>query len=78
MKEDTYYQPIAYFDDGTNVEYGDVPEGMYDFQVFPTREECENWLKNHGYNPGDFDIAEYHGDDVEDATFIDEYGNVIE
>lgn len=78
MKEDTYYQPIAYFDDGTNIEYGDVPEEMYDFQVFPTREECENWLENHGYNPGDFDIVEYHGDDVEDPTFIDEYGNVIE
>lgn len=71
------YQPIAYFDDGTNIEWGDIPEELYSFQAFRTREECEEWLEDNGYNPGDFAIREYHGDDIEECTLIDADGDVI-
>lgn len=76
-KRFTYYQPEAYYDDGTNIDYGPLPEELFSFQAFPTREECEEWLKNNGYEPGDFCISEYEDDDIEDVTLIDRDGDVI-
>lgn len=73
----TYYQPIAYFDDGTNIEWGDIPEGLFSFQAFISREACEQWLEDNGYEPGDFDIAEYHDDDIEEVTLLDGDGDTI-
>ena len=73
----TYYQPDGYYDDGTNIEYLGTPEGLWSFQAFRSEEECELWLEAHGYNPDDFIIREYHDDDIEDVTIIDEYGDVI-
>jgi hypothetical protein len=66
---------MFYFDDGTNIEYGSTPSELYSFQAFPSREECEQWLKNNGYNPKDFVINEYHDDDIEDVTLLDGEGN---
>lgn len=74
----TYYQPIAYFDDGANIQYGDVPEEMWYFEVFKTREDAYNWLIHYDYDPDDWVIKEYHDDDIEEPTFIDEYGDEIE
>jgi hypothetical protein len=65
----TYYQP--------QYENGDLPAGLFSFQAFPTKEECEEWLKNNGYEPGDFVIHEYCDDEIEDVTLIDANGNVI-
>ena len=76
-KRFTYYQPEAYYDDGTNIDYGPIPPELYSFQAFPTREECEAWLENNGYEPGDFTIHEYSDDDIEDVVIIDADGNVI-
>ena len=70
----TYYQPFAYYDDGTNILYGSMPEELFSFMVFRTREDCEFWLKDNRYDPGDFAITEYHDDDIEKPTFIDRYG----
>jgi len=77
-KKFTYYQPEAYYDDGTNVDYGSIPPELFSFQAFPTREECEEWLKNNGYEPCDFCISEYHDDDIEDVMLIDRNGDEIE
>ena len=76
-KKFTYYQPQAYYDDGTCINYGSLPEELSSFQAFPTREECEEWLKNNRYDPGDFCINEYHDDDIEEVTLIDRNGDVI-
>ena len=73
----TYYQPERYYDDGTNVEYLGVPEGLFSFQAFLSEEACIAWLENNGYEPGDFTIHEYCDDEIEDVTIIDEYGDVI-
>ena len=73
-----YYQPEWYGDDGTNIEYGGLPDGLYSFQAFPSREVCEDWLRNNGYDPGDFAIHEYEDDDIEEVTIIDEDGNTIQ
>lgn len=70
-KRFTYYQPEYYSDDSTNIEYGGLPEGLFSFQAFPTREECEEWLMENGYNAADFVIHEYHDDDIEDVSLID-------
>lgn len=70
-KRFTYYQPEAYNDDGTNIDYGELPEGLFSFQAFPTRKECEEWLMENGYNAADFVIHEYHDNDIEDVTLID-------
>lgn len=75
----TYYQPERYFDDGTNIEYGGFPPvELFSFQAFGSREDCEEWLENNGYDPGDFVIHEYHDDDIEDVTIIDSCGNVLD
>lgn len=76
-KKITYYQPEAYNNDGTNINYGAIPEELFSFQAFPTREECEEWLKDNGYDPGDFCISEYHDDDIEDVVLIDRDGDVL-
>ena len=76
-KNFTYYQPQAYYDDGTNIDYGPIPEELFSFQAFPTIEECEEWLKDNGYEPGDFCIHEYQDDDIEEVTLIDRNGDVI-
>lgn len=75
MKHITYYQPEWYHDDGTNIEYGGLPEELASFMVFRTREDCKWWLEDNGYDSGDFAIIEYHDDDIEEPTFIDAYGN---
>ena len=76
-KRFTYYQPEFYSDDSTNIEYGGLPEELSSFEAFPTREECEAWLRIHNYNPGDFCISEYQDDDIEDVTLIDRNDDVI-
>ena len=73
----TYYQPDRYIDDGTNIDYLGVPEGMFSFQAFRSEGECVAWLENNGYEPGDFIIHEYSGDDIEEVTIIDIDGNII-
>lgn len=74
----TYYQPEWYKDDGTNIEYGGLPDELFSFQVFKTYEDAYNWLIQHDYEPDDFHIAEYHDDEIEEPTFIDEYGDEYE
>ena len=76
-KRFTYYQPQAYYDDGTNIDYGALPEELSSFEAFPTKEECEAWLRIHNYNPDDFCIYEYQDDDIEDVTLIDRNDDVI-
>ena len=73
----TYFQPTHYSDDGTNIEFGGLPEGLFSFQAFPSREACEGWLHEHGYDPGDFSIREYHDDEIEGVVLIDELGEAI-
>lgn len=77
-KPSTYYQPEFYSDDSTNIEYGGLPEGLFSFQAFPSREECEEWLRENDYNAADFVIHEYQDDDIEDVTLIDRNGDVIQ
>lgn len=77
-KTKTYYQPAAYMDDGTNIEYGNIPEKLYSFQAFASVEECKEWLKDNGYDPKDYSIIEYHDDDIEDVTIIDWHGDAVE
>lgn len=74
----TYYQPEWYKDDGTNIEYGGLPDELYSWQVFKTHEDAYNWLIQHDYEPENFNIAEYHDGDIEGLTFIDEYGDEYE
>ena len=74
----TYYQPEWYHDDDTNIDYGGIPDELFSFQAFPTKEECREWLINHDYNPDEFVIHEYCNDDIEDVTIIDRDGDIIE
>lgn len=66
-----YYQPEFYHDDGTNIEYGGIPEGLFSFQVFSSIEKCKDWLKEHDYDPDDFAIIKYSNDDIEDYEIIE-------
>lgn len=70
----TYYQPVRYSDDGTCIEWGEMPEELASFMVFRTREDCREWLEDNDYTPGEWAIIEYHDDDIEEPTFIDADG----
>ena len=65
----TYYQPE---------QNGELPEELYSFQVFKTYEDAFNWLIQHDYDATEWNIVEYHDDDIEEPTFIDEYGDQYE
>ena len=78
-KRFTYYQPEyrhVDFDD-FKCDNASLPEGLHSFQAFPTREECEGWLKNHDYNPAQFVIRVYHDDSIENVTLIDSDGDTL-
>ena len=67
------YQPIAH-----NLIDGEtLPYDLFSFQAFESREDCEEWLKRHGYEPDDWTIREFNEDDIEDVMIIDEYGNIV-
>jgi len=67
---EVYYQPELYSDDGTNIDYG-FPEELASFHVFHTKEECEDWLEDNGYDLKDCIIHEYHDDDIEEHVYVD-------
>lgn len=67
----TYYQP-------TPINGQEWPEELWSFQVFKTHDDAFNWLVQHDYDTDNFEIDEYHDDDIEEPTFIDEYGDQIE
>ena len=67
------YQPIA-----RNLIDGEtLPYDLFSFQAFESREDCEEWLKHHGYEPDDWTIREFDEDDIENVMIIDEYGNIV-
>lgn len=63
----TYYQPER---------NGNLPEELWEFQVFKDYETAFNWLVQHDYDTDEWEIKEYHdeGERVE-AAFINEYGD---
>lgn len=63
----TYYQPEL-------VATNDVPNGLFSFQVFPTREDCIEWMTRNGYLEDEYKIFEYHDEDIEDPTFLNGLG----
>ena len=74
----TYYQPIHYcYEPGNPDEIAMIPEGLWDFQAFESPQEADRWLVNNGYNILDYDIHEYHDDDIEEVVIIDAKGNII-
>ena len=62
----TYYQPD---------KNGELPEELYSFQVFKTYQECFDWLIQHDYDADEWNIVEYHDDEIEEPVFINEYGD---
>ena len=54
-----------------------IPNEMYSWQVFQSREDATKWLVGFGYDLSEFDIIEYEDDDIEDNVIIDCYGNSI-
>lgn len=73
----TYYQPCRYINGGKDLEWGSVPNGLFSFMAFPTKEECEMWLELNGYDPKEYAIIMFQDDDIEDVTIIDAHGDVF-
>ena len=66
----TYYQPID--------RNGNLPEELASFMAFDTREHCAAWMEDNLYTEDEYPIHEFHDDDIEDVTLIDEIGNYID
>ena len=67
----TYYRPILYTDDGTNIGWGGSPEELGENEYFESKKECREWLKEYGYNPDDYVIEEYDEDDFDEDDIIE-------
>lgn len=67
------YQPVRYTDNGTNIEYGDMPEELSSFHAFLSRAACIIWLRDFGYDPDDFAILEYDEGEIEEPTIIEDW-----
>ena len=46
--------------------------------AFDTREHCVAWMEGNLYTEDEYPIHEYHDDDIEDVTLIDEIGNYLD
>lgn len=66
----TYYQPID--------RNGNLPPELHSFMAFDTREHCVAWMEDNLYPEDEYPIHEYHDDDIEDVTLIDEIGNYLD
>lgn len=77
-KTKTYYQPVLCFDDGTSIDYGNIPAELKSFQAFATEDDCEEWLVWNSYDPSEFTYIKYEDDDIEGVTIIDEFGDIVE
>lgn len=67
------FQPSIYFDDGTNIGWN-LPSELCSFQVFLSKEDCEEWLERNDYELSECVIHEYEFNDIEDASFLDSFG----
>ena len=65
----TYYQPLIYYDDGTNI-HRNTPDGLFSWQAFSTRHYAIEWLINNGYDLDVCVIDEYHDNDIENVQII--------
>ena len=64
-----YYQP--------QYEDGEMPEGLWSFQVFRSEQEAIDWAEKHLDGDREIEIHEYCNDDIEDVTLIDSDGDII-
>lgn len=70
MSNKTYYQPIN--------RNGNLPPELASFMAFDTREHCISWMEDNLYPEDEYPIHEFHDDDIEDVTLIDEIGNYLD
>ena len=70
METRTYYQPEL-------IMSNDVPVELSSFMVFPTPEDCRTWMDKHEYLEGEYRLVVYHGDDIEEPTFINGDGECL-
>lgn len=63
----SYFQPVSRLT-------GDVPPQMWDFQVFDTAAEAKAYLRRQQLPAENYDIVEYHDDDIEEPTYINRFG----
>ena len=58
------YQPSIYYDDGINIGW-ELPLELCGDEYFESREECEDWLEENGYDLRDCVINDYDFDENE-------------
>ena len=46
--EKKFYRPFTYFDDGTNIDWGDF-DCLCSYQYFRSRDELEAFMEINGY-----------------------------
>lgn len=70
IMQKTYFQPID--------RNGNLPEELASFMAFDTREHCVAWMEDNLYTEEEYPIHEFHDDDIEDVTLIDDIGNYLD
>jgi len=72
------YQPYAYYDDGTNIEHGGMPEELQEFMAFPSRTDCKEWLEQNDYDPDDYSFVEVDEERIVGLILVDGYGDFVD
>lgn len=78
MEKKVFFRPFTYFDDGTDLGWGDI-EGLKENQVFEDRADLEVFMESRGFDSWDYDVREISEDELdEDAEIIDFDGTPVD
>ena len=77
IMEKKFYRPYSYFDDGTNIEWGDF-DCLCSNQYFESREELEAFMEMNGYSQWDYGVSEINESELEEGDeILDAFGDIV-
>lgn len=75
--EKKFYRPFMYFDDGTNIDWGDF-DCLRSNQYFESRDELEAFMEINGYSSWDYEVREINESELdEDNEILDAFGEIV-
>lgn len=75
--EKKFYRPFRYFDDGTNIDWGDF-DCLCSNQYFESRDDLETFMEINGYSSWDYEVREINESELdEDNEILDAFGEIV-
>ena len=75
--EKKFYKPFSYFDDGTNIEWGDF-NCLHSNQYFESRGELEAFMEINSYSDWDYEIMEINESELsKNDEILNAFGEIV-